>query len=231
MQKNFNPDETKYENRQLVDLTYPISPASQVWPGEEKPEFEAVTSLPEDPANVSRIHLNLHSETHIDSPRHFVRGGTTIDEMPIGRFFGRAAVYHHPKEPHGGEVQLEEVRNTEANLHGKSIFLLDSGLEKLRGQDNYFKDFPVPSEELLDWLLESGISCYGTDAPSIDPFGSESHERHRQLLKNEVPVIENLAGLGRIGSGEDVLFFAFPLKLKGLEASPCRAGAVKLVEG
>ena len=216
-----------HESREFFDLSYLISSESQVWPGEEKPEFESVASLPEDPANVSRINLNLHSETHVDSPRHFVRGGTTIDEMPIGRFFGRAAVYHHPKEPDGGEVQLEEVRNSKVNLHGKSIFLLDSGLEKLRGKDSYFKDFPVPSEELLGWLLDRGISCYGTDAPSVDPLGSESHERHHKLLSEEVPIIENLAGLGRIGSGEEVLFFAFPLKLKGLEASPCRAGAIK----
>src|SRR6056297_3200109 len=112
MQKNFNPDETKYENRQLVDLTYPLSPESQVWPGEEKPEFEAVTLLPEDPANVSRIHLNLHSETHVDSPRHFIQEGSTIDEMPIENFWGKAAVYHRSEELNGGEVQLEEVRKS-----------------------------------------------------------------------------------------------------------------------
>jgi arylformamidase len=218
------------ENREFIDLTYPLSPESQVWPGEGKPEFESVSSLPEDPANVSRISLNLHSETHVDSPRHFIEGGASIDEVPIETFYGKAAVYHHPEEPDGGEIQLEEVRNSEVELDGKDIFLLHSDLEEMRGDDRYFRDFPVPSEELLDWLLNRGISCYGTDAPSVDPFGSDSHERHHKLLSEEVPIIENLAELGRMEYGEEILFFAFPLKLKGLEASPCRAGAVKLIE-
>lgn len=229
MTRNGNLNELNYVDRELIDLTYPLSPESQVWPGERKPEFEAVSSLPGDSANVSRISLNLHSETHVDSPRHFIQEGPSIDELPIEKFYGRAAVYHYPEEPNGEEIQLEEVRNSEVELEGKDIFLLDAGLEELRGGDRYFRGFPVPSTELLDWLLDRGISCYGTDAPSVDPFGSDSHERHHKLLSEDVPIIENLSGLSLIQEGEGVLFFAFPLKLKGLEASPCRAGAVKLI--
>ena len=36
-----------------------------------------------DKVTMSRIEMDSHDGTHIDSPLHFIRGGTSIDEMPI----------------------------------------------------------------------------------------------------------------------------------------------------
>lgn len=222
--ENLNASNEK--NRKIIDLSYSLSPASPVWPGEVEPEFKRTSTLDRDGANVSQICLNVHTETHVDAPNHFYGRGVTIDDIPLESFAGRAAVYRCPDKPKGGEVSLEQVKSSGIELEEKDAFILASGLEELRGKSSYFREFPVPSTELLNWLLEQGIKCYGTDCPSVDPLGSESHEKHKLLLAEEIPIVENLANLKQISEKEDILFLAFPLKLKGVEASPCRALAM-----
>jgi len=221
-----NLHEPNEKNRKIIDLSYTLSTASPVWPGEEEPELQRTSTLDRDGANVSQICLNVHTETHVDAPKHFYGKGATIDDIPLDSFAGRAAVYRCPEKPEGGEVSLEQVKGSGIELEEKDVFILVSGLEELRGDSSYFREFPVPSTELLNWLLEKGIKCYGTDCPSVDPLGSESHEKHKLLLAENIPIVENLANMDQISEKKDIFFLAFPLKLKGLEASPCRALAM-----
>ena len=106
------------------------------------------------------------------------------------------------------------------------IFILNSGVQNLKGSDRYYRDFPVPSADLLERLVDLGMKCYATDCPSIDPLDSRSHENHHFLLSRGIPIVENLANLDELDEAEEVILFAFPLRLKGLEGSPCRAMAV-----
>ncbi len=214
------------EGSELIDLTVNVSPESRVWPGDKQPKFEQLATLAGDEVNISRLNMNSHSGTHIDAPSHFIAGGATIDEMPLDRFHGRAVVYRFPGKPRGGEVELEEFKASGVTLNEDDILIIDSGVRELRGNDRYYEDFPVPSTALLEWLLAKGIKCYGTDCPSIDPLESENHKRHKLLLRQGVPIVENLTNLDGLNEFEELTFSAFPLKLKALEASPCRAVAM-----
>lgn len=118
------------------------------------------------------------------------------------------------------------MKNSGITLNQDDVFILDTGLQSLKGDDQYYKDFPTPTVNLLNWLLEQGIKCYATDCPSIDPLGSESHENHKLLLPQGIPIVENLANLDQLNQAGKILFFSLPLKLKALEASPCRSMAM-----
>jgi len=211
---------------EYIDLTYSLSPESPVWPGEQKARFKEISTLPRDSANVSRVDLNVHTETHVDAPGHFIEDGATIDQLPLETFSGKAVFYSSSEKPRGQEIELEKVKRSVSRLSEGDIFILDSGLRVLRGSNRYYEDFPVPSNDLLEWLSDQGVKLFCTDCPSIDPLGSQTHEKHKLLLSDGIPVVENLANLNLLKAGEDIIFFSFPLKLKGLEASPCRAVAL-----
>ena len=210
----------------LVDLTYSVSPSSSVWPGDQSPEFTQISGIQNDDVNLSRFSMNLHTETHADAPSHFIEGGLTIDELSPASFFGEAVIYQSGGKPRGQNIGLEEVKSSGITLNRGDIFILHTGIGVLKGNDRYYKDFPTPSVNLLNWLLDQGIKCYGTDCPSVDSLGSEHHENHKILLSQEIPIVENLANLSQLNKADDIMFFSLPLKLKGLEASPCRATAM-----
>lgn len=213
------------ENYRVVDLTKTLSTEMSVWPGDVEPHFHEVSNLADDGVNLTEIGVSLHTGTHIDAPRHFVEGGETIDKLPLHSLLGRAVIYRVPGEPEGQKLRLDEVASSGVEVNRGDIFIAATGLGTLENDPDYYRKFPVPAKKLLEWLLERGVKCYGTDAPSLDPLGSKSHEKHKLLLGDGVPVIENLTNLEEIEGTERVDFFALPLKLDSLEASPCRAVA------
>ena len=77
-------------------------------------------------------------------------------------------------------------------------------------------------------LAESKVVLVGTDADSIaTPF--DEARPHRELARAGIAVLENL-NLESIDDGEYDLC-AFPLKLGGLEAAPCRAILFEMEKG
>ncbi len=77
-------------------------------------------------------------------------------------------------------------------------------------------------------LAESRVILVGTDADSIaTPF--DEARPHRELARAGITVIENL-NLSAISDGEYELC-AFPIKLGGLEAAPCRAILFEMEKG
>ena len=77
-------------------------------------------------------------------------------------------------------------------------------------------------------LAESRIALVGTDAESIAPPFDEA-KPHRELARAGIAVLENL-NLENIDDGEYELC-AFPIKLGGLEAAPCRAILLEMEKG
>ena len=70
-------------------------------------------------------------------------------------------------------------------------------------------------------IADSDLILIGIDRQSIGAdFDNEN--THRILLTNEVVVLENI-DLSGVEDGNDYTLCAFPIRLDGLEAAPCRA--------
>ena len=82
----------------IYDITQELF-SSVTYPGDTKPKEIPVHRM-EDGAlyNLTDIKMCVHNGTHVDSPRHFVRDGKGIDEIPMERLVGRCRVISHPKE-------------------------------------------------------------------------------------------------------------------------------------
>lgn len=189
----------------IYDITRELFSAD-VYPGDPVPYSEVVRRMDAgDMYNLSGFFTGCHSATHMDAPRHFVIDGETIDQLPVERFTGKCTV-----------VSVDGI------ITGEQIDELLPSCEKMilfRGQGQAFL-----SQSAAFALADGGIQLVGTDAQSIAPIGDE-RAPHVELLSAGIPILEGV-DLAKIKDGTYTLI-AFPLKLKGLEASPVRAVLVE----
>lgn len=76
-----------------LDLSHPVSlgmPRAHVFP---PPRFEHFMELPNDPINVTRFEMIVHTGTHVDAPRHFYNDGPAFDEIPWSAYMVRASFF------------------------------------------------------------------------------------------------------------------------------------------
>lgn len=215
----------KVTKENIIDLSRGIEDEMKVWPGSAQPVFEWLLSFDQDGCNVSKVSMDVHTGTHVDAPKHFIKDGLPIDELLLDKVAGRAILYRASREPCGQIVTLAEVQKANIEVKNGDIFVLDTGIHKYDGTPKWF-NFPTPEEELLYWLIEKGIKAYATDAQGVDPVSSENFPNHHILLPHGVPIIEGLTNLGGVPEAVPFMLMAFPLKLRGRDAAPCRAVAI-----
>src|SRR5712675_335058 len=97
----------------VLDLSYAINDKLVPWPGDEK-WFEAkVNATVEKNGYFTRSFWMLeHYGTHMDAPAHFPPGITTVDKIPVEKFFGSAVII---------DVRYEAERNPDYQLTVKRI--------------------------------------------------------------------------------------------------------------
>lgn len=210
----------------IIDLTYDLDDKMVVWPGNQRPVYEWLKRGNSDACNVTRLDMNAHTGTHVDAPLHFLMDGDPLDKIPLDRFWGKARLFRFREPPKGQEVSLKTVLDSGFSMGDASIFVLETGIEVLAEQRDYNFLFPIPGFDLLDWLIESGVKTFMTDATAIDvPAEAASSPRHRRLFAKGMPVVENLKNLRELPENADFTICAMPLKMPGREGSPCRAAA------
>jgi arylformamidase len=196
-------------NGRIYDITRPLDPGCIVYPGDIVPGFAQ-----EDHGNylVTSIHMSSHSGTHIDAPSHYLEQGAGVDEIPLSHLMGWCIV---------ADISSVKGELSPCNLEGKTgktnkILLKTSFSE----QTEFREDYPSLGEEAAEFLVDEGFHCIGTDAPSIEKFNCNGSV-HRKLLSAGTVIIEML-DLWRVPEGE-YWMIALPLRLRGLDGSPCRA--------
>ena len=181
-----------------------------VYDGDPKPEVELLKKMEDmDDYNLSFIRMTTHTGTHIDAPLHFCEDGSPIDQLRLSTFYGKCTVITVE-----GILTGEDMERLLPYCKRRILF---------RGNG---KTYLSHSAAIV--LAESRVILVGTDAESIaTPF--DEVRPHRELARAGITVIENL-NLSAIKDGEYELC-AFPVKLAGLEAAPCRAILFEMEKG
>lgn len=214
----------------IVDLSYTVVSDMLVYPGTERPSFQWVGRLNSEGYNLTRTTMLVHTGTHVDAPKHFLDDVPCIDEISPESFFGTCRLFRCGKKPSGQTITMDEVCSTGFDLQEGDIFVLATGIEAFAETREYNSLYPVPSEELLRWLIDRKIRAYMTDATSLDPADTTDRPNHRLILGAGIPIVENLRNLGELPVGKPFVICALPLKLGGREGAPCRAVALPEVE-
>ena len=180
-----------------------------VYEGDPDTVVTKLQDIEVDECNLSAVSMSTHAGTHIDAPLHFSEDGSAIDGLRLNTFYGKCTV-----------ITVEGI------LTGDDMDRLLPYCKRrvlFRGLGNTYL-----SHSAAIVLAESKVVLVGTDADSIAPPFDEARP-HRELARAGIAVLENL-NLENIDDGEYELC-AFPVKLGGLEAAPCRAILLEMEKG
>ncbi|WP_292365427.1 MULTISPECIES: cyclase family protein [unclassified Methanoculleus] len=193
----------------VYDITRGLSEDAVLYPGDVRPRFREIDN---GQYRVTEMTLGSHTGTHIDAPSHYIEGGRTVDEIPPGVLAGPARVLDcSDAEAFIGPGSLA------GRLDGTRTVLLKTWFSERR---EFEPGYPALSLEAADLIVEAGITCLGTDAPSIEAFGGDGSV-HRRLLGGGTVILE-LLDLSAVPEG-NYFMVALPLRVKGADGSPVRA--------
>lgn len=196
-----------------LDITTPISDRMVHWPDNAPVNIRRTRAFDfGDPANVSEISMSVHTATHVDAPRHFIKDGPDVTTLDLNTLLGPcrvARIYDphlvtlaevEPLDPQPGQRILFRTRNSDADW-GPQPF----------NPDFVRLDFPAAR-----FLQQRGVVCVGVDYLSVG-----AGDTHHALLDFGVTIIEGLR-LGGVEPG-DYELVCLPLKIVGADGAPCRA--------
>ena len=186
----------------IIDISHDLFKVP-VYPGDPEPYVDEIRSIQNGfECNLNAVYTCLHAGTHIDAPNHFVDGAPTIEKIPLGAFIGECMVIEAPPEPITGDYVEKYFPRQKERL-----------LIKAGGQGAFIESGALA-------CVEAGIKLIGVDSPSVGIKGQQGRT-HRAFQNADTVILEYL-NLADVAPGNYFLI-ALPLRLSGLEASPCRA--------
>jgi len=215
----------------IIDLTMTLEEGIMTFPVHWHPVFE-ITQLGRfhvEGRETRKLTLGTHTGTHVDAPRHFIAGGTTIETTSLQIYYGKCRVLDFSNIPDKSEISLELLKKTLGkDFPPRLLFRFDWDL-RLNNLE-YYSHHPYLSESACEWLVKQGVKLIGTDAPMPDdPRNGRGSEKdspnHTILLSNGVAILEYLINLRDIPY-KDFTLSAFPLPIRDGDGSPVRAVAI-----
>ncbi len=188
-----------------------------------------------DNFSMQKISLPTHTPytAHIDAFYHELKGGKTIDQMPVERFLGDAIVLD-ARNRSGKGVTPDSVNKQIDNIREDDAVLIRTDWDKKCGTSEYFKGSPFISIDLAKVFIEKKVRCVGIDFPIPEDTGRRERNEpdsdkpiiHYLLLGKEIYIIESMANFHRITETRPFLI-TLPLNIKGADGFPVRAVAVE----
>jgi arylformamidase len=210
----------------LIDLSHSLTHGQLTFPSDPELEIVPHGTIASCGYNITCISMATHQGTHLDVPFHFYEDGKTVDQMPLSRFYGPAALIDLAP---GGVLPAKTLITLEMLLPHAEKFRPGAKVIYRTGWDRYFGtpasfwDVPSLTLDAARWIAGRGIDLLGMD--TLTP--SEDYEPvHLELLKPgaEVILVEGLANLNQLP--ERFTFAGFPLNIQGRDGSPIRAVAI-----
>lgn len=180
----------------------------------------------------STFSMFCHYGTHVDAPNHFIRGGASIDQVPLSSLLGPAAVIDLSDHGEDREITGDTLEDRGWHARRGDIAILRTGWsDKHWGTDTFWKKGPYLGTSGADWLVERGVRAvvydFSEEFVVRQPgFQGDDCVVHHKILGNDIYNIEYVHNLGRI-SQPRVAIIALPLKLVGLDGAPSRVIAIE----
>lgn len=234
---------------EILDMTYPFDENTIYWPT-AKPFGLTKLNWGTNEAGwwyaSNEYSASEHGGTHVDAPIHFVRGGRTIDEVPLKEWIGPAVKIDVTSECEKNRdylLKVEEILDWERNygrIPDRAWVIMYTGIgtkyyperNKVLGTDKRGEDalpelnFPGFSAEAVEFLVsERNITGIAIDTPSIDFGKSKEFRAHRILCASGKLALENIANLDRLPV-KGAMLYVIPMLIKHGTGAPARVFAV-----
>jgi len=205
----------------LIDLTLPLREGMRGYSRE--PHHD----LNRDGWNSSDLILYSHAGTHMDAPSHFGASATTIDTLPLGRFFCRAWCVDCSGVGPRTLLTSKYLGAVAIRFEPGDALLLRTDWSRFVDDPSYRNSLPRISDELALWALENEVSLIGVEPPSVADVHQldEVTRVHRTLFAAGIVIVEGLTHLDQLPTDRPFFFGALPLKIRKGDGCPCRAFA------
>lgn len=206
-----------------IDISVPMPVGTPIayWPEDPlPPKVERIVDVERgDRVTMSQININSHNGTHIDSPLHFIRGGSSIDEMPLDTSIGPARVIEI-KDTESVKVGELEPYNIQP---GERILFKTENSDKAYRTNKFVEEYVYITTEVARYLAEKKVRLVGLDYISIGKYGERENTAasHETLLRAGVYILE-MINLSGVAPGEYELL-CLPLRMEKGDAGPARA--------
>lgn len=217
----------------IVDLSAPVESGMPVYPGDPEVEIAPALTVAAEGVNILGLHLGSQSGTHVDAPYHIDDALPTLDDLPLERFLGPAAVLDARGLPPRAPITPAMLGAVAGRLGPGTILLVATGWDEHWGTPGYLAH-PYLEAETARRIVEAGVRTVGVDAASVDPSDPEPASApglpaHRVLCGAHAVIAENLRNLGPLldaqAAGRPIEVFLLPLRLRAADGSPVRAVA------
>jgi arylformamidase len=201
-----------------IDVSVPLHDGMRQGPLEPlTPHIEFIMARDKgNPIDMLQININSHNGTHIDAPKHHVKGGSSIDQMPLDTGIGPARVIEIKDTR---SITVDEIIPYDIQAGERLLFKTHNSYRPERFTE-FIRDWVYFSTEAINYLAERKIRLLGIDAISIgSPINA--NEIHETLLTRGIYILEDLE-LGHVRPGRYEMI-CLPLRLQGGDASPVRA--------
>lgn len=190
----------------IYDISQPVF-TCEVYPGDEKPVRNTPVSMEQGAVyNLTTFSMCAHNGTHTDAPRHFIKDGKGIGELPLTKFVGMAYV-----APFEGALTAQDAQH----ILQKAENACPAAKQRILIKGN-----AVVTEEAARVFADAGIDLIGNESQSVGPVNAPMAV-HRILLGREIVLLEGIR-LAHVREGAYVLNCA-PLDLSDADGAPCRA--------
>ncbi len=203
--------------RRFLDITFQVFPAMTVWPGDAPTEIESLYEVEKgDRYMVSRLVLSSHAGTHVDAPAHYIEGGDTVESLRLSTLIGPCVVAGVEDR----EITAGVVDSLALPPGVRRVLFKTANSGRFAGEGPFARDYVGVSACGASRLVDMGVELVGSDYLSVAAF-DEVSSVHRIFLGAGVVLLETL-NLKDVSPGRYELL-CLPLKLRGVEGSPCRA--------
>lgn len=216
------------EDREVVDLSQPLSPEMAGWRGTERAEISIEEVRMEhavDGGRISATHISMvaHAGTHLDAGRHFYPNEPSIDQYPVERFVCRGIALDVPLSG-GEELTAEHLESIDPGIEKGDAVILHFGFADRYTGSGYY-DHPHLGADAADYLVEKEINILGVDTITPDMPAKDRPPRfeypvHTRLLKNDVLIVENIGPGVKKVVGRWFVFVGPPHRIVKGDASP-----------
>lgn len=220
--------ETIRKHARIVDLSYTMEANMPFWPTQPAYEAAVVETYEEGGESFHQaIRISEHTGTHIDAPKHFIRGGCPVDRLDPRTVMGRGVTIHAENVEPCGLLRLGQIKEFEAvngEIKNQDIIMIRFGWENKYAiapeEKGFLKDWPGMESQAAQYLADKNVAAVGCDTLSLDAFGVKKYVCHEILLGKGIPIMENLCNLSELPPFCAVI--GLQNKFKGGSASPIR---------
>lgn len=202
----------------FIDISLPLDNHLPTWPGDDGFSLKQVKWLDRDGCNETRVNMGSHVGTHIDAPLHFVKDGTTVEQLPLEHLIGPV---HVADVGDVAEISAQTLAglNLPADIE-RLLLKTRNSLLWAAGEKIFYEEFAALTLDGAEWLARRAFRLVGIDYLSIQRF-HDSNATHAALLGHNIIILEGLNLAGVLPGSYELI--CLPLPVVGAEGAPVRA--------